>query len=222
MSIDTSSQAAVEEKIITNHLPQGFVYLKQICPEIKIDLKYASSDNFTGNSVPGYSANSAILTAEAATALCQVQRELEQQNLGLLIWDAYRPTKAVDSFLKWEHEADDLQIKQRFYTKMSKREIFEFGLIAPGHSSHSRGSTVDLTIYSLLSGQELDMGTDFDYFAEESYTSSKEISSTAESNRKILVGLMAKYGFDNFPKEWWHYTLRDEPFPNQYFNFEVK
>ncbi len=202
-------------------LPEGFVYLDQICPTIMQNLKYASDDNFTGTIVRGYNKNTAILTSKAAKALQQVQEELEIKNQTLLIWDAYRPTMAVDYFLEWEHQPDNPRIKEKFYPHLTKEELFTIGFIAPGHSTHSRGSTIDLTIFDKESSQELNMGTDFDFFDKKTYTNNQNISQEAQKNRKYFVNLMDKYGFENYHKEWWHFTLRNEPFPNTYFNFPV-
>ena len=221
MNTDTQITANDSEKKLTI-LPEGFVYLSQVCPTIIQDLKYASDDNFTGTIVNGYNKNSVILTKEASKALKQVQEELEAQNQGLLIWDAYRPTRASDYFLEWEQQPDNLQIKDRFYPHLTKEELFNNGFIAPGHSTHSRGSTVDLTIIDRSSGHALDMGTDFDFFGENTYTNNKNISQEAQNNRKYFVNLMDKYGFENYHKEWWHFTLRNEPFPDTYFNFPVE
>lgn len=221
MHINTSQTTTENQKEIAT-LPEGFVYINQICPSIMQDIKYASDDNFTGTIVTGYNKNTAILTSEAATALRKVQEELEIKNQSLLIWDAYRPTRAVDYFLEWEHQPDNLQIKEKFYPHLTKEELFKTGFIASGHSTHSRGSTVDLTIIDKTSGQKLDMGTDFDFFDEQAYTNNKDISQEAQNNRQYFVNLMDKYGFENYYKEWWHFTLRNEPFPDTYFNFPVE
>lgn len=203
-------------------LPEGFVYLSDVCPSIMQDIKYASADNFTGRIVPGYVNGKAILSIEAAKALSAVQQALEEQGLGFLVWDAYRPTQAVDAFLQWKHEDDVPAIKERFYPTMSKIELFQVGFIAPGKSSHSRGSTVDLTIIDKATSKPLDMGTDFDFFCEKSYADNTEISAEFVQNRQFLKKLMLEYGFEYFPQEWWHFTLKDEPFPDQYFNFLVE
>jgi D-alanyl-D-alanine dipeptidase len=203
------------------HLPEGFVYLSNICPTIVQDIKYATKDNFTGAIVPGYNSNIAILTKEAAEAINLIQQELALQNLSLLIWDAYRPTQAVDFFLSWEKILDDNDIKAKYYPDYEKAELFKIGFIAPGHSSHSRGSTVDLTIINKETNKTFDMGTDFDFFGEKSYAESTQISEQAKENRKILKNIMEKYGFKGIPQEWWHYTFKTEPFPDEYFNFTV-
>lgn len=221
MLIDIKSDY-IKEKNTVEILPKGFIYLNQICPSIKQDIKYATIDNFTGTIIRGYNANLAILSTQASNALMRVQEELKLKNQTLLIWDAYRPTQAVDYFLEWEHEPDNAEIKEKYYPHLNKKELFETGFIAPGHSTHSRGSTVDLTIFDNNSNQPLNMGTDFDFFGEESHTENKNISIEAQKNRKYFIELMSKHGFENYPKEWWHFTLKNEPFPEEYFNFPVE
>lgn len=207
---------------MSDDLPYGFVYLSCACPTIVQNIKYATNDNFTGTIVPGYEAPVAILTKEAVEALNQIQQDLEAKDLGLLVWDAYRPTKAVDYFLSWEKIPDNQDIKVKYYPDYKKAELFKIGFIAPGHSSHSRGSTVDLTIIDKNTNVALDMGTDFDFFGKKSYTSSVEISKQAMRNRIFLKNIMEKYGFIGIPQEWWHFTLKTEPFPDKYFNFTVR
>ena len=207
---------------MSDYLPYGFVYLSSACPTIVQNIKYATNDNFTGTIVPGYEAPVAILTNEAVEALNQIQQELEAKDLGLLVWDAYRPTKAVDYFLSWEKVPDNQDIKVKYYPDYKKAELFKIGFIAPGHSSHSRGSTVDLTIVDKNTNVALDMGTDFDFFGKKSYASSVEISKQAMRNRIFLKNIMEKYGFIGIPQEWWHFTLKTEPFPDKYFNFTVR
>ena len=207
---------------MSDDLPYGFVYLSSACPTIVQNIKYATNDNFTGTIVPGYEAPVAILTKEAVEALNQIQQELEAKDLGLLVWDAYRPTKAVDYFLSWEKVPDNQDIKVKYYPDYKKAELFKIGFIAPGHSSHSRGSTVDLTIVDKNTNVALDMGTDFDFFGKKSYASSVEISKQAMLNRIFLKNIMEKYGFIGIPQEWWHFTLKTEPFPDKYFNFTVR
>ncbi len=202
-------------------LPDGFKYLNEICPDIMQDIKYATEDNFTGVVVPGYHRPVAILTEVVCLALKQIQEELAKNRLSLLIWDAYRPVQAVDYFLQWEDIPDVAHIKARFYPEYEKHHLFELGFIAPGHSAHSRGSTVDLTIFSLDTNQGLDMGTEFDFFGKKSYASCNSIDKHAIENRHLLRNLMIKYGFRGITQEWWHFTFANEPFKDQYFNFPV-
>ena len=218
---DNELQASKMNRM-NNHLPDGFVYLKSIVPNIVQDMRYATKDNFTGKIVAGYENNVAILTKEAAHALKRVQEELEAQGLGLLVWDAYRPTRAVDSFMAWGKTPDDADIKVKYYPEFNKSEIFEQGFVAPGNSTHSRGSTVDLTIINIKTGKPLEMGTDFDFFGEKSNTDYTDLPQDILNNRKLLKETMEKYGFVNLPQEWWHYTLKDEPYNNKYFDFVIK
>ncbi len=218
-----STFAEIEEQNLNgiSHLPDGFIYLSDSCPTILQDIKYATNDNFTGTVVPGYEATVAILTKEAIETLALIQEELATQNLGLLIWDAYRPTQAGDYFFSWKTLPDDEEIKAKYYPEFEKAELFKIGFIAPGYSSHSRGSTVDLTIVDKQTNKALDMGTDFDFFGKKSYAANVQISMQARLNRKFLKDIMEKYGFEGISQEWWHYTLKNEPFPDEYFNFTV-
>jgi len=206
----------------SNNLPKGFIHLNTICPKIKQDIKYATTDNFTGKVVDGYADAIAILTTEAAIALAKVQKELEEQSLTLLIWDAYRPTRSVAQFLQWGKEAEDPNVKAQYHPHLRKHELFTQGFISPNNSTHSRGSTVDLTIIDQKTNIPLEMGTEFDFFGTKSHTINQEISLQVQENRNLLLNLMEKYGFENLPQEWWHYTLKNEPFPNEYFDFIVQ
>ena len=215
-------EESTEQKAI---LPKGFVYITDISPSIKVDLKYATTDNFTTKVVPGYnSASAAIATKEAAIALKNVQNELNTLGLGLKVFDSYRPHRAAQYFKKWcLNGEDDPVIKARFYPDIKKADLLN-GYIAE-HSGHSRGSTIDVTAVNLETGKELDMGTEFDFLGEESHTKSTLISDSAQANRQLLVDVMDKHGFDNYRKEWWHFELRDEPFkrkPEDHFDFVVE
>lgn len=205
-------------------LPNGFVYIKDVIPSIVEDMRYFSSNNFLGRPVTGYERPVAILTEVAAQALVQVEGELNKQGLGLKIFDAYRPQRAVNDFANWAEDDADLLMQAEYYPSFTnKRDIFAAGYIAK-YSTHSRGSTVDLTLINLLSQAELDMGGPFDFFGEVSHTAYADISAEARANRDLLVDVMDKYGFDNYIKEWWHFQLRDEPFPNKpddHFDFLV-
>mgnify|MGYP001276114062 FL=1 len=205
-------------------LHDGFIYLDTVITDVKQELMYASKNNFTGKVVDGYEKNRAILTIEAAGALKKVDDELKMEGYGLVICDAYRPKRAVSSFMKWRQDPDNHEIKKKYYPDHDKQSLFRRPnrYIAPAYSSHSRGSTVDLTLYDLKTKNRVDMGTNVDFFGSLSHTDNKNISDQAQKNRKILKEAMKKYGFKNYPKEWWHYTLVSEPFPNNYFDFPVK
>ena len=202
-----------------NH-KDGFVYLKDIDTSIIVDLKYYSTENFTGQLVDGYHSNSAILTKESATALSNVQDDLEKLGYSLILYDAYRPQSAVDFFVKWSKKINDTSYKDIYYPNIKKSDLFELGYIAY-KSGHSRGSTVDVSLLEISTNKEIDMGTVFDYFGIESHTFFNGISEKQKSNRLILYEVMSKNGFKNYPKEWWHYTLENEPF-QKYFDFLVK
>jgi D-alanyl-D-alanine dipeptidase len=203
-------------------LPMGFVYVDQVVPELRTDLRYRLADNFVGTTVDGYSGERAILTQQAARALGLVQTELRSQGLGLLIFDAYRPQRAVNHFARWAKDLSDTAMKQRYYPEVEKTELFSQGYIA-ARSGHSRGSTVDLTLVSLLPPfQQLDMGTEFDFFSPSSWLDATGLSDTQEQNRALLQRTMKKYGFTPYSKEWWHFTLQSEPFPDTYFDFEIR
>lgn len=202
-------------------LPEGFVYLDEAVPAAKFDLRYFGTHNFVGERIDGYAAPFVIATEEAAEALRRVQEELEEQGYGLLIYDAYRPQKAVEHFKSWAKDAGDTRMKADFYPDLDKSVLFRSGYIA-SRSGHSRGSTVDLTLVDLATGEPLDMGSDYDFFGEISHHGTKLISEEQAANRRLLRTAMEKHGFAAYSKEWWHYTLKEEPFPDDYFDFDVE
>lgn len=206
---------------IFSQLPEGFVYVQQLIPTIKTELRYFSENNFVGRPINGYKANVAILSKQAAFALKNVQDELLKQQLSLKIFDAYRPQQAVDHFGSWAKKLNDTLMKQDYYPTLKKKDLFKLGYIAK-HSGHSRGSTIDLTIIEISTGKELDMGTPYDFFGTESSVSYTGILESQKNNRILLQQIMLKNGFRNYPQEWWHFTLRNEPFKKTYFNFEVQ
>jgi len=204
-------------------LPDGFVYLDEVIPDILLDLRYCSADNFIGERIDGYLQQRGILTREAANALAGVQAELKTSGLGLKIFDAYRPQQAVDHFKRWAADASDVRMKAQYYPELDKHELLLQGYIAV-QSSHTRGSTVDLGIVNLLQCADdpgLDMGSHFDYFGPESWSNYTAITPQQCANRRLLRELMMRHGFIPFEKEWWHFTLGNEPFPDSYFNFPV-
>jgi D-alanyl-D-alanine dipeptidase len=205
-------------------LPKGFVYADETIPNLRLDLRYAGSHNFIGKPVDGYLKRKCILTSEAAAALKKVQEELRPFGFGVKVFDAYRPQMAVDHFVRWARDIKDTRMKKEFYPDVDKKDLFRDGYIA-AKSGHSRGSTVDLTIVS-LAGQdaerELDMGSGFDFFGLRSWPDSPQISSPSRAHRLLLRLVMEKYGFKPYPQEWWHFTLKDEPWPETYFNFPVQ
>ena len=203
-----------------SNLPEGFVYINDLDNRINIDLRYSTENNFTGKVIDGYRSNKAIISAEAAMALIQVQNDLDQMNFSLKIFDAYRPQMSVNYFINWSNDPLDTINKSIYYPKIKKSELFPLGYIAE-RSGHSRGSTVDLTIVDNTTFKELDMGTPYDFFGPESATNFIEITDKQRSNRLLLLETMTRNGFKNYSKEWWHYTLKEEPF-NDYFNFVIE
>lgn len=210
-------------KNYAQELPEGFVYLKKVIPSIEVEMRYFGNNNFIGAQINGYSKAKAIATKETATALKDVQKELEKHNLGLKIYDAFRPQMAVDHFVSWAKILGDTLKKNDFYPNVKKKNLFKEQYIA-SRSGHSRGSTVDITIIDLSTDkkEELDMGSPFDFFGKESWVSNENLTSKQIKNRKILQDVMKKHNFRNYPQEWWHFTLRNEPYPNTYFNFPIE
>lgn len=199
---------------------KDFLELKKEIPSIELDIKYYGSDNFIGKPIDGYLAPKAILTKEATLALKKVQKELKTFSLGLKIFDAYRPQKAVDHFVRWGKDLSDIKMKKAFYPNVEKKNLFKEGYIAK-HSGHSRGSTVDLTIIDAESKIELDMGSSFDFFGTNSWVHYKNITAEQRANRMLLHMIMLKYGFKSYAQEWWHFTLKNEPY-SKYFDFNVE
>lgn len=186
-----------------------------------LDVRYFSEDNFMGRRVDGYQDDIVLLTNEAAFALIDVQRSLREQGLGLKIFDGYRPQKAVDHFVRWAADPADTLTKSTYYPDLPKDRLFDLGYIAR-KSGHTRGSTVDLTVVDLDSGQELDMGSHWDFFGEISHHDSPLVDAQATANRNLLRSVMLEHGFSPYANEWWHYTLAKEPFPDRYFDFDVE
>lgn len=200
----------------------GFVTLKEVCPNLNIYASYARLSNFTGEKVPGYKNISALMAKIPAEALCRIQKDAEEKGYGLKIFDSYRPLKAVAFFQEWAQRSEsNPHLKEMYYPDFTRMELFENGYIAK-QSSHSRGSAVDLTLVDLKTNEDLDMGTHFDFFGELSHTDSPKISSVQKNNRKILKDLMENRGFKNFSQEWWHYSFKPEPYPNEAFDFDVE
>jgi D-alanyl-D-alanine dipeptidase len=209
---------------VAGSLPESFVYVEEAIPHVKIDLRYCTDNNFLGRKVDGYVRPKCVLTKQAAEALKKVQTELNRFGLGLKIYDAYRPQQGVDDFVRWGKDLNDTKMKKDFYPNARKEDLFKEGYIAE-RSGHSRGSTVDLTIISIDEesfGNDLDMGSCFDFFGPESWPESPAMSANQRANRLLLRALMEKHGFESYSKEWWHFTLKNEPFPNTYFNFSVE
>lgn len=202
-------------------LPEGFGYVHEAIPEVVYDIRYHGYDNFLGRPVDGYLEPVAILTNEAIEALSQAADDLADEGYGIIVFDGYRPQKAVDHFVRWAKAVNDTLTKARFYPDVDKADLFSLGYIAE-RSGHSRGSTVDLTLFYLETGEELDMGSGFDFFGPISNHGTNLITQKQADNRMILRDVMLKHGFLLYEKEWWHYTLSNEPFPDTYFDFDVQ
>lgn len=186
-------------------LPEGFVYLNTVDASIAVDLKYASTDNFTGDVVDGYErANVPVLRADAAAALASVQDALSEAGLGLLVFDAFRPTRAVADFVAWS-QGDDDRTRAAFYPNLEKSQLFDLGYIAE-QSGHSLGGTVDLTLIDLQTGEPLDMGGAFDLFDERSHFDFMGVTNQQLAHRTLLHVAMVEAGFAPYPEEWWHFS----------------
>ena len=204
---------------LNNNLEDGFVYLNDIDDSIIVDLKYYSSENFTGRFVDGYLANKAILTNEAGIALSNAQKDFNKLGYSLILYDAYRPQSAVDFFVRWSTNLNDTLFKNLYYPDIKKSNLFKLGYIAY-KSGHSRGSTIDVSLVDISTNKEIDMGTIFDYFGIESHTFYDNLTENQKANRLLLYEIMSNNGFQNYSKEWWHYTLKNEPF-QKYFDFLI-
>ncbi len=222
-----------------------FVDLKTVIPSLVLDIRYYTDHNFVGSRVDGYEAPKCLVTAPAAEALARVQAELQEFSLSLKVYDCYRPQRAVDHFVRWAADIHDTKTRAEFYPTVDKRNLFRDGYIAE-KSSHSRGSTVDVSIVPVpvpaegkytpgqplqacfqLAGKRfkdssIDMGTGYDCFHELSHPGNLKVGAEQRIRRLLLKTLMDKYGFNNYDQEWWHFTLRNEPYPDTYFDFPVK
>ena len=206
------------------NLPEGFVYIDEYIPDVIVELRYHTHDNFVGRPIDGYGANRCIISREAAQALCGVQADLKQFGLGLKIFDAYRPKCAVDHFVRWARDEKDTKMKAKYYPHVEKKDLFRKRYIA-AKSSHSRGSAVDVTILSRDpedNFRELDMGSGFDFFSPKSWPGDLSVGPSQRAHRMLLQSVMVKNGFVPYPEEWWHFTLEKEPFPETYFDFPIE
>jgi zinc D-Ala-D-Ala dipeptidase len=198
-----------------------FVFVDEHVSGIYWDAKYATWDNFTGKPVDGYVANRIVGTKPLCAALERAREEAASLGFGLLLWDGYRPQRAVDSFLRWSQQPEDGRTKLRHYPNIDRADMFEKGFVAV-KSGHSRGSTVDLTLFHLATGERAPMGGDHDLMDPISHHGAKGIPPVDARNRQHLRSIMEACGFNSYDCEWWHYTLEDEPFPNTYFDFPIK
>lgn len=199
----------------------GFVKLSEYIPDVLQEIRYYSTYNFVGERVDGYGAPSAMLTREAAEALREVSTELISKGYRLKVYDAYRPQRAVRHFERWAADSQDTRMKEYFYPGLAKSVLFERGYLVR-NSGHTRGSTVDVTLFDMSTGKDADMGGVFDYFGEISHPDYTAITEEQLTNRMLLRDVMTRHGFTPSSVEWWHFTLKDEPYPDTYFDFEVK
>jgi zinc D-Ala-D-Ala dipeptidase len=236
--LGVGTAAAAEE------VPAGFVWLKDIDPTIEQEMRYYGDHNFMGRTMAGYEAPECILTRQAAEALAAIQAELAQSRLSLKVYDCYRPQRAVDGFVAWSKDVPDQTMKAEFYPRIDKARVFELGYVA-AKSGHTRGSTVDLTIVPMdhaidrpfIPGEPLvdcalpanerfpdttiDFGTGYDCMDEKSHHDRTDIPAVAQANRAMFKDIMERHGFVPVAEEWWHYSLKAEPFPDTYFDFPV-
>jgi zinc D-Ala-D-Ala dipeptidase len=203
-----------------------FVDAATVVDGLVVDMRYFGSDNFVGRRIDGYEAPRCLLARPAAAALSIVQRDLVQGGFGLKVLDCYRPVRAVAHFVRWARDTADVARKADYYPDIDKRNLFRLGYIAE-RSGHSRGATVDLTLVRRAAGEcdrdnNPNMGTPFDFFSPKSWPGDISVGETARRNRALLAAAMARGGFRAYAKEWWHFTLRNEPFPARYFDFPVR
>ncbi len=200
--------------------PSGFILLADLVPGIIQEIRYYSTYNFIGDRINGYEEPCAIVTRDAARALQAVSNEVNVFGYRLKVFDAYRPVRAVKHFVLWGIEDLDLRMKTFFYPDLEKQELFKKGYIA-SLSSHSRGSTVDLTLLDMSTGKEVDMGSPFDLFSKKSHPDCTDVTEEQYENRMMLQKVMIRNGFRPIDCEWWHFSLENEPYPDTYFDFPV-
>lgn len=220
-SVPAEPEPEPEQEPAIDYDSYGFVRVTDVIPDAILEMRYYSTFNFVGERINGYEAPVAYLTKEAAAALKNVSDDLMEQGYRIKIYDAYRPQTAVDHFKAWAADVQDIRMKEYFYPKLDKSVLFISGYIA-SKSGHSRGSTVDLTIVDMVTGREVDMGGGFDFFSEISHPNYTEgLTQEQINNRNILRDAMVSNGFKALSTEWWHFTLKDEPYPDTYFDFPV-
>ncbi len=216
----TEEPMVTEDGTVLSDDASDFVLLSDAVPDAILEIRYYSTYNFVGERIDGYEEPVALLTKEAAAALKEVSDDVIAQGYRLKIYDAYRPQKAVDHFVRWAEDTSDVKMKEYFYPDLEKDVLFPLGYIAE-HSGHSRGSTVDLTLFDMTTEKEADMGGTFDFFGELSHPDYKDITEEQYANRMILREAMLRHGFKPLDEEWWHFTLENEPYPDTYFTFPV-
>ena len=225
---DTIPDSSESQKTQLTYPHPGFVYVKDYVPDVVEDIRYSTDNNFMGAVVNGYKSNVAIITKEAAERLKEAADELRDDGYVIKIYDSYRPQKAVDHFVRWAKTSDQKK-KANYYPDISKKNLFPRYIASK--SGHSKGSTLDLTICDAMTKVEVDMGSHFDYFGPPSHTmflgsyqegnAKKKVEKKHQENRLYLKRVMERHGFTNYANEWWHYTLKKEPYPKKYFDFDV-
>ena len=222
VAVETAAQKAEKRAVLpdTEDASQ-FVMLADAVPDAILEIRYFGTYNFVGTRIDGYLEPTALLTREAADSLKAVSKDVMALGYRLKIYDAYRPQKAVDHFVRWAEQIPDTLMKPYFYPDLDKSVLFAKGYIAK-KSGHTRGSTVDLTLFDMNTEKEVDMGGTFDWFGPESHPDFRGITPAQFANRMILRRAMMRHGFKPISSEWWHFTLKNEPFPNTYFTFPVK
>ena len=213
-------EARAQDDVKLSDDASDFVLLTDVVPDAILEIRYYSTYNFVGDRIDGYHQPTALLTKEAALALKAVSDDVIKKGYRLKIYDAYRPQMAVSHFARWAKDFKDTRMKSYFYPELKKDVLFPLGYIAE-HSGHSRGSTVDLTLFDMTTEKEVDMGGTFDYFGQLSHPDYKKITKKQYQNRMILREAMLAHGFKPLVEEWWHFTLKDEPYPDTYFTFPV-
>ena len=219
-SSSTAAETVSDDGTKLSDDASDFVLLSEAVPDAILEIRYYSTYNFVGDRIDGYEEPLALLTKEAATALKEASDELVSKGYRLKIYDAYRPQMAVTNFVEWAKDTKDTRMKEYFYPELGKDVLFPQGYIAE-HSGHSRGSTVDLTLFDMATEKEVDMGGTFDYFGELSHPDYTGITDEQYANRMILRDAMLAHGFKPLEEEWWHFTLADEPYPDTYFTFPI-
>ena len=209
-----------EKEYVISRDSSDFVNISDVAGDVVLELRYYSTYNFIGDRIDGYLEPIALLTKEAAAALKAASDEAVRNGYRIKIYDAYRPQRAVEHFVRWAKDLNDTRMKSIFYPEVSKENLFLEGYIAE-HSGHSRGSTVDITLFDMVKGGEADMGGYFDYFGEISHSDYKELDEKQYNNRMLLRRIMVNCGFTPLREEWWHFTLEDEPFRDTYFDFAI-
>ncbi len=228
VAVDSATAVEAQDSV-PDPRPGDFVVVTDLVPDAILEIRYYSTYNFIGDRIPGYEEPIAILTRAAAEALKEASDQFEELGYRIKIYDAYRPQCAVDYFVKWAKDLNDVRMKDYFYPELEKSVLFPQGFIAT-KSGHTRGSTVDLTLFDKNTGKEVDMGCTFDYFGKASYPmlqpgeaagAYQPINRTQYENRMTLRKVMLAHGFKPYANEWWHFTLKNEPYPDTYFNFPV-